>query len=286
MERLSKKAHAWVAQQNGKINFWGRILDQDEHPLSDVRVVMKVRRWRLAPAGADFPEFVTTTDADGRFQFLDASGDTMNIDSLTKPGYRLSMEDQRRSIAYQYHNLSVTFSPDSSKPEIFHLYREKGAEPMIWHDLRGRIPVDGTPIGFDLRHGKQVTNGGDFQIFMVRDPATIVRANRKNYYGWRIRFAVPGGGIQERRDHFGFEAPGDGYLDSMEFGQALDDPQWTAKFKAEFYFRTRDGLYGRIQCDINTDSQPPPCGFSAYCYLNPSGSRNLEYDSMKRIIPR
>lgn len=164
MDRLNKKAHAWVAQQNGKINFWGRILDQDEHPLSDVRVVMKVRRWRLAPAGADFPEFVTTTDADGRFQFLDASGDTMSINSLTKPGYRLSMEDQRRSMAYQYHNLSVTFIPDPSKPEIFHLYREKGAEPMILHDLRGRIPVDGTPIEFDLRPESRSLKAGIFRF--------------------------------------------------------------------------------------------------------------------------
>ena len=281
-----KKAKAWLNQQNGKINFWGRVVDQEEHPVSGVRVMMKVRSWRLVPAGADFPEFVTTTDADGRFQFLNATGDTMSIASVIKPGYRLSLEDQRRSMAYQYHNLSVTFVPDPAKPEVFHLYKEKGAEPMMHYTLYGKIPVDGTPSEFDLRLGKQIPMGGDLQIAMVRDPMTIKRVNRKNYYAWRLRFSMPGGGIQQRKDHFGFEAPQEGYLDSVEFEQAIDDLHWMSTFEAEFYFRTRDGRYGRIQCRIGTDYQPPPCGMLSYGYFNPSGSRNLEYDSKQRIWPR
>ena len=284
--RQNQKAKAWVTQQNGKINFWGRVLDQDDHPLSEVTVVMKVRRFRLTPAGADFPEFVAKTDADGRFRFLDATGDTMSIASLTKPGYRLAMEDQRRSMAYQYHNLSVTFVPDPANPEVFHLYKEKGAEPMIHYKLWGKIPVDGTPSDFDLRLGKQIPSGGDLQIAMVRDPMSIKRIPRKNYYGWRLRFSMPGGGIQQRKDHFGFEAPQEGYLESIEFGQAVDDPQWSSDFEGEFYFRTRDGRFGRIQCNIGTDYQPPPCGMLAYGYINPSGSRNLEYDSRNRVMPR
>lgn len=284
--RPDQKAKAWFAQQNGKINFWGRVVDQDDQPLQDVRVVMKVRRWRAVPAGAEFPEFVTTTDLNGRFQFLDVSGDTMSIASLTKHGYRLSMEDQRRSMAYQYHNLSVTFVPDQSNPEVFHLYKEKGAEPMVYLEIRGPIPVDGTPSEFELNRGKIVASGGDLQIRMVRDPIEINRSLRKNYYGWRIRIAIRGGGIQERKDHFGFEAPGGGYSDSLEFGQAASDPNWTRRWEGEFYFRTSNGLYGRIKASVNTDYQPPPCGLFAYCYLNPSGSRNLEYDSMKRIMPR
>jgi|GEM_PF-824770 len=281
-------AAAFLNQKNGRIDFWGLVVDQDDKPLQGVEIAMHVRQWKLGLGlDANFPKFTRQTDAQGQFSLLDTAGDGLTIDAVRAPGYRWSPEAQNGARSFAYYGSPLIFTPDARNPVVIRLWKTKGAAALIYHDrIRdARLPVDGTPIRVDLMAGKRVEHGGHLEIQLVRDPKDVW-GNKRNGFSWRTEISVPGGGLQWREDVFGYEAPHDGYVPTLVMGQEANDPAWKSRIQGQFYFRTVEGYYGRIEFQQNTDSQPPPCGFYMTCYLNPSGSRNLEYDSSLRIDPR
>ena len=75
------------------------------------------------------------------------------------------------------------------------------------------------------------------------------------------------------------KAPPDGYQ-SIRVVMRANDPKWTSSMDRSYYFF--DGKnYGRLKIALEANCQPPPCYFNIEAYLNPSGSRNLEYDREK-----
>lgn len=284
----AEKAAAWVSQKNGRIDFWGLVVDQDDIPMKGVELAMHVRQWGLGLGlGAKFPSFTKVTDTAGRFALLDTAGDGLTIDEVRAPGYRWSPEAQNGSKFFPYHGMSRTFTPDPNNPVVIRMWRLKGASALIHYDHVGGpfLPVDGSPIYIDLIAGKRVEQGGHLELRLVRDPQDAW-GNKRNGFSWRTEISVPGGGLQWREDFFGYEAPADGYVPKLVMGQEASDPAWKSRVQGQFYFRTAEGYYGRIEFQQNTDSQPPPCPFYVTCYLNPSGSRNLEYEYKLRIDPR
>lgn len=281
-------AAAFLNQKNGRIDFWGLVVDQDDKPLQGVEIAMHVRQWKLGfGLDANFPKFTRQTDAHGQFSLLDTSGDGLTIDEVRAPGYRWSPEAQNGARSFAYYGSPLIFTPDARNPVVIRLWKAKGAAAIVYHDrIRdARLPVDGTHIRVDLMTGKKVEQGGHLELQLVRDPKDVW-GNKRNGFSWRTEISVPGGGLQWREDVFGYEAPADGYVPTLVMGQEANDPAWKSRIQGQFYFRTAEGYYGRIEFQQNTDSQPPPCGFYMTCYLNPSGSRNLEYDSGLRIDPR
>jgi hypothetical protein len=281
-------AAAFLNQKNGRIDFWGLVVDQDDKPLQGVEIAMHVRQWKFALGmDANFPKFTRRTDAQGQFSLLDTAGDSLTIDEVLAPGYRLPPQGiNGGSRNFPYHGMSVTFSPDPRNPVVIHMWKSKGAAAMINYSTGGpSLFVDGTPIFYDLTTGKKVEQGGHLEVRLFRDPKDAW-GNKRNGFSWRTEISVPGGGLLWREDPFGYEAPADGYVPTLVMGQEANDPAWKSRIQGQFYFRTAEGYYGRIEFQQNTDAQPPPCPFYITCYLNPSGSRNLEYDSSLRIDPR
>ncbi len=285
--RRAEKATAFLNQKNGRIDFWGLVVDQDDKPLEGVEILMDTRIWNLGLGlDAKFPEFKRTTDADGHFELLDAAGDSLGIKAVRKAGYVLSPEDKRRAISFPYHGMSVKFTPDPRNPVVIRLWKAKGAAALVYHESRAlRLPVDGSPKRIDLVTGIKVEEGGHLEVRLVRDPKDAW-GHKRNGFSWRTEISVPGGGLLWREDPFGYEAPADGYVPTLVMGQEANDPDWKSRIQGQFYFRTAEGYYGRVEFQQNTDAQPPPCGFYMDTYLNPSGSRNLEYDPALRIDPR
>jgi hypothetical protein len=63
-----------------------------------------------------------------------------------------------------------------------------------------------------------------------------------------------------------------------------DSPEWTSFVTRSFYLRSRGGQhYGRLVLDITADYEPTPTMMTLAAFVNPRGSRNLEYDDRKEI---
>jgi len=103
-------------------------------------------------------------------------------------------------------------------------------------------------------------------------------------YNWSLSVNIPSGGMQEITDIYPNEAPAEGYESEITFDFPTNIPNWTYSFTRSFFFKSQNGqFYGRISVNVMANFQPPPTLFDAEIYVNPSGSRNLEFDPSKQI---
>ena len=84
-------------------------------------------------------------------------------------------------------------------------------------------------------------------------------------------------------DEFPFEAPDQGYESTFHFEAKKDDANWISKWEKQFYIKVRGKYYGRIFVQIYAFWEPPPTGIVIKSFINPTGSRNLEYDPRQSI---
>ncbi len=158
---------------------------------------------------------------------------------------------------------------------------------MVFQDKWIRIPYDGTSVSFDLINGAKVQNqeqSSDIRVTLTRTPINIIRGRQK--FDWHATIEAIDGGLIEAEGDFMYLAPEQGYKPRIEIQVNANDPKWSADRKISFFIHNRAGRqYGRITLEFNTGSDQPTTGFGFVSYINPSGSRVLEYDPFKRIIP-
>jgi hypothetical protein len=181
------------------------------------------------------------------------------------------------------------------------LKRIKNPVPMYGRKVEKGLPVLNETIGYDLMMGDWTPPHGqgqtaDFVLFGTLDK----RGEDDFDFELRLTFSRPGDGIQRMPDEFvlyrdgslywapAYEAPADGYVSEWRLRRwrhGRDRPiQSTFNMKTGYYFRVRseldgDGravkaLYGKIRGDF----------FSFTYYLNPDGTRNLEYDPQRNLL--
>jgi hypothetical protein len=220
-------------------------------------------------------EFYTTqSDGSGYFEFTHLYGWQLGV-VVKKTGYEMG----QGTGFYEAPNAKNKTSP--IERAVFHMWKLHGPEPMKAYSISTAIPCDGTPTTYDLLTGKKVSNGGDLQIKLVRTPMDI---NRSGPFNWSATLEVINGGLVEINDLYPYEAPPDGYQSSVVMDMSSGMKNWSPSLTRSFYFVSRNGQnYGRITINIQADFRPPPTYFGANIYLNPSGSRNLEYDRSKKI---
>jgi hypothetical protein len=84
---------------NVPIAFHGRVVDDSNAGVPNVRITARVRRlsWNSTPLAPKYESLmlVTFTDAEGRFSFTDARGDFLEIEAFEKVGWRT---DDRRFV--------------------------------------------------------------------------------------------------------------------------------------------------------------------------------------------
>ncbi len=261
-----------IAANSQPLDLYGKVVDQNGDPVSDA----KVRGHVLLAYGytSANQDYYTETDHRGRFKFVDLHGVSL-FATPEKPGYEY---DSRLPT-----NWSKNYKPDPDHPMIFNMWKLRGPEPMLHAKFDSRVPYDGTSVTFGLLNGKK-GDTGDLEVTLLRNPQRIIRGQER--YDWNLQIAVIGGGLSEATGLYYNLAPEMGYESIFTFVLTKDDAHWTPELARTFYIHTRTGTYGRVTIDLVTYSERPDTGITIEAYINPNGSRNLEFDSTKQVKPQ
>lgn len=264
------KMEARVAAENSTpIDVYGKVIDQSGQPVIDA----KVKGGTLLIEGYDRSggeAFSTVTDTQGRFSFTGLHGARFGL-GIEKPGY---VYDPKRYLGWW-----DGYRPDPDNPVIFRMWKLQGAEPMKAYSISTSIPCDGTPTGYNLLTGQKMPAGGDLVVKLMRNPINI---DRSKPFDWSVTLEISGGGLIDINDLYPNEAPADGYQSSVTVEMSPETKNWQAALTHSFYFKSGEN-YGRMTINIQADFQPPPTYFGADVHINPSGSRNLEFDPAKQV---
>ena len=276
-----------IAQKSNKpIQFYGLVLDQDDNPIPGVKVTLSIRTAKeVTPGVVDdlFERPVVTTGTDGRFALTNAKGALLSVKSLEKIGYEPSEKSLSRAHYWYWRDPSQVFRPDAERPEIFRMRKQVGAEKLVRKGIGHAIPYDGTTTSFDLMEGRAVTSGGDLRVTLLRNPQVIQWGQRN--YEWTVTIEAFDGGLIASSDEQMYRAPVEGYQPRLVVHMSASDPNWTDSKDVAVYLKLRGGkYYGRSELKLMVGADRPVTPFSITSFINPSGSRNLEYDPLQNVV--
>jgi hypothetical protein len=264
------------------IEFYGRAIDQYGKPVTGAEVVAEtlIRNGSIEKQ----ENHSTYTDSNGYFELKGFKGESIGV-GIKKDGYKQYLgQDANTYFKYSrmYHDY---FKPDAKTPVIFQMWKLTGPEPTIESKIAIWHPYNGTTVSYDLWAGQKVQSGGDLKVTLFRNPQVIQRG--KDQYDYFIKIEAIDGGLLECNDKFPYLAPENGYKSMLDFNVRKDDPKWSASWIKFFYLKSRNGQsYARVKVDFLTDSdRPEGTSLNLIAYVNPLGSRNLEFDPMKMVTP-
>jgi len=248
------------AQNGRQIDFYGKVIDQYGEPIAEVKVRGVIVLSSMA--GTANQDNFAETDGNGIFKFNNLHGPNFGV-ALSKDGYA----------PYIGPNWSESYKPDPNNPEVFIMWKLQGSESLVHQRFIVMLPCDGTSKNVDLHTGKTVSKGGDITITFTRNPVQITIGKP---FEWTLTVDVPGGGLQEIHDLYPYEAPEDGYQQTITVATGPDPKTYVNSSYKSYYYKSADSKYGRVSFGLHADYQPPPTLLGIEVYLNPSGSRNLE----------
>lgn len=266
---LLKKAATLVEKAlQAPISFYGKVVDQNGDPVPDARVGYSALDKFMAPGTG----YRGKSDENGLFSITGISGARLSV-NVRKEGYYFIDGKSNASFAYGTGSDGhFREPPTKDNPAVFVLHKMGETEPLVRVEKNARIPKDGTPVTVNLSNGR-VAPDGNLRVEAWTDDQNL---NEQRRYNWRCRITVPGGGLVERKGQFNFEAPADGYEESVELGMPEDAEQWTPQQQRDYFVKLPDGRFARVSFTMIAGGNHY---FLLESFLNPSGSRNLEYDA-------
>jgi hypothetical protein len=260
-----------TVQDNQSQDFYGKVIDQHGQPVVGAEVKVAVN---LAVGRGASQE--TQTDAAGQFQFVGLRGESLNI-VPEKKGYQI----EGHGLGIKGHNGPET-SPTNRA--VYTMWKLVGPEPIVHNHKSHQIKPDGRLYTIDLLANTAVegtNDAGDLQVELLRPPSVKPR----EAFDWSFSMTAVGGGLIEvSNDDYLNEAPERGYQPQYKLDMSLASPKrrgWNGE--ETFYLKSRDGkAYGHFHIRIDPAYRDGSL-LEIDSYINPSGSRNLEFDPSKQI---
>ncbi len=281
---------------HNSIEFYGKVVDQYGEAVDGASVKASVMvstgirsGWRTA---------TTVTAEDEGFDFTGLEGQDVSF-VVSKEGYLFAQREGIYSYTY-FEADHKRHIPDAAAPVEFILWRLQGPERMIHYNrISWDFTCDGKPVGINLRTARVDGEDPDIIVTVERSPQIQPPGGRDFY--WRATIAAVDGGLQlaGERDYYNL-APEDGYAPEYVHVQTATDERpmdqrqqrwhWKRSHDAKLFFKIRDG-YGvisfRIFAALDRKEGDNAAAIDATVWLNPGGSRNLEFDpSISRTITR
>jgi len=115
-----------MESQNKPIQFYGLVINQNNKPISGVKVSIKVRHIKVivpAPWGDEgqMLPIEKETDLSGRFEINGATGDSLTIESVEKTGFKLSPKTEN---IYCYSGVAKPYHPDYQNPIVIKMWKK------------------------------------------------------------------------------------------------------------------------------------------------------------------
>jgi hypothetical protein len=242
LTRAARKGEAALKD----IDFYGRVIDQDNNPVAGVIITYDLGGLYLAP-GTGFGEI--TTNEKGEFNIDDGRGLDIYFRNMSKPGYQYQFSNDGGTSVPFYTINNLEWDKTSKKnPYVFTLWRIDRYPEVV--KSRGNIEAkpeekDHT-LDFMDRTKPLVLKGlqeGDLQI-------TIDKA-KLNENGI-VKISALNGGLQETDDLYPFRAPANGYIPTVEYKLVYRShfKDFDELFK-KFYFTSRNGeVYGYVEMEV------------------------------------
>lgn len=218
---------------NRPIEFYGKVVDQNEQPIPNVEVSLN---WTdISPKGTS--DAIKMTDADGKFSITGIQGKNFGVRSLKKDGYVEALKSNPHSFEYAGFWEPTYHEPDPNNPVIFHMKKKGESAPLV--SFEGKFVLTfGTPSPIPMPHAAEAVSPVRVAVF-ENDAKT-----RKS----RAQVSVDGGGIMPALEEFPFEAPKEGYQSSIDLNQESPrSPGWQDMDEGGwFYIKTAQG-YGLLK---------------------------------------
>ncbi len=261
------------------IELYGKIVDQHGKSVAGATV-------KLSPVDRPFGDqsnskMTLISDAVGKFSVKGKQGFAMGV-SANKDGYMTlpPLDGPSSSAMVSYGGDSVTGKRYSNPetPLVLTLHEIGPVDPISFVKDNGwNLLMDGTlrAIALDSEKGQ-----GDHKIeFRFKsDWSKLPMDNEINYkrYDWSFEARIPGGGFLESDSDYKFEAPEDGYKETVriEYSATMPEGQWKRTEGRRYFVKFADGSYGRIRFSIDGSSNSTPLDMTSWLNLKP-GSRNL-----------
>lgn len=299
-EKMQEKEKKYLLSLRNKIDFYGKVVDQDGQPAKGVSVTLKVRdnAWKWVPGSKEDTIFALVTDESGLFSIKNKEGHALYIENLEKDGYEYEIAKNTTCFDYRIQENTITspFIPDPDNPVVFtlrqrvgkdyllnesfvHRFRKSQNKPCQLQLFKEWIGPYGKPMNLDYKH----TKSGKLLISC---------SFNEDYTEFELSFkhVVNGSGVY-LSDALLYENPLDGYLKEVVYKSSMfkDIKSSTTRglFDKKLYLYIRGpekSYYSRIDLAIHTRPAIQNSGdisvqVSGKIYTNPEGRRNLDFDS-------
>jgi hypothetical protein len=275
-------AETFLLEDNQSQEFYGKVIDQYGQTVDGADVTGEIiRAFECKPEERKMfhlptnDVYKTQTDNEGFFQFTGIRGWKFDV-SLGKNGYQLGNDEARKGSAGQ--------KTSPTNRTIFTMWKLRGPEPMIHGQKFYGITPDWRMFTIDLENHKKIegTNiDGDLLVQIERPPQIKPREK----FDWSfVMTAINGGFIEITNAGYLNEAPESGYDQQYKINMLSSDPKWQGwQIEKTFYLKSRSGqVYGHFHLEIIPDYNDTSALNIEY-YINPSGSRNLEWDGKIQV---
>jgi len=275
---------------SANISFWGKAVDENGKPIEDAKVIFGAADKYFGKG----TNYTGKSDSQGLFSISGISGAGLYV-RVEKEGYYHISGKSNGSFAYGVP--SGQERPTKDNPAIFVLKKKGLTEPMINFSFDKKdLPHDGSSIEIELKSGKTVPIGqGDIRVSSKIEK--IAWNDNRTKFDWEIKIEILNGGLVDRKNTLDFIAPENGYESSwkIQVSKTDDDSRSRHNLQRDVFLKLRNGKYARVELRVNPFSTPFEkinnvysysyrfVGLYGDVYLNPSGSRNLEYDPAKRL---
>jgi len=263
--------------ENIPITFYGRVIDQDGRPLAGAKISLVVVISHFAENGTEQKPVTLEADPNGDFTVTGFTAHAIDEISVQKHGYELSQKAKR---GYRFGSIPDDYKPDPANPVVFKMWKHQHPEPLVVGSKFYGIIPDGRSYTIDFLQQKKtdgINPSGDI-IIRINRPAIIPPRTRFN---WSFSIEAIDGGIIHTEDDFLYRAPESGYQTKYDFKmEATNSYRYSNQ---QFYLKSRGGqAYGRFVVEVIPDYKDGGA-FNVQYFINPAGSRNLEYDKLAEI---